>query len=298
MGAAGGAWAAHPLLAAAEAESFRIRYVLASAMYGDYPLREIVPEIVHTAAEGLDVWGKPHGTQREEIDEMGHETFAELLAANGAKWLVSSRYPLGPFGLQAEMSVLEQFGGEVLVCGATTPGGLSGAEARQAVAEFLEKIKPHADAAGERGLVIAVENHSSQIFEHPDAIRCFAELNRHEALGMAFAPHHLKDHIREIPVLLLELGKANLPFIYFQEYGIGAKEKVEKSLELQQLPGRGTLDYTMIVRALKEIDFDGYAEIFMHPTPRGVPVLDTVEEISELINESRIFVDQCLEELA
>ena len=282
------------LLRAAEKEKFEIRYVLASALYGNLPLAQVLPEIARSGSIGLDLWGKVHATHREEVDAMGEETFSALLEEHGVKVHVSTRYPLGPFGLQPEMPFLKRLGGKLLVCGTAKPKEPSGAEARAAVKGFLEKMKPHADAAGEHGLVIAVENHANQLLYHPDSLRAFAELNDHPALGVAFAPHHLHEHLDEIPALLRDLGPENLPFIYFQEYGIGSKQEVEKEIELEQLPGRGTLDYVPIVRALREIGFAGVAEIFMHPTPRGVPMLPTARAITEVINESRRHLDGCL----
>ncbi|MGI9240038.1 MAG: sugar phosphate isomerase/epimerase family protein [Verrucomicrobiales bacterium] len=276
------------------AGEFEIDYVLASALYGDLPLGEILPEVAKSGSLGLDIWGKPHGTQREELDRLGVDAFAEQLSEHETKCLVSSRYPLGPFGLQAEMPILQRLGGKVLVCGATGPKDPRGDAARSAVKGFLEKIQGHADAAGEHGLTIAIENHSGQILSHPDSIRYFAEFNRHPALGIAFAPHHLHADLGEIPGLIKELGRRNLPFIYFQEYGIGAHKKVEKKVELAQLPGRGTLDYVPILQALRDIDFAGLAEIFMHPTPRGVPILGSASDITGAVNESRKFIDRCL----
>jgi len=284
-------------LQAAE-EEFAISYVLSSALYGDMKLEAILPEVERSGSIGLDIWGKPHGTQREEVNEMGVEAFAALLAKHGAKLTVSTRYPLGPFGLQPEMPFLKELGGSLLVCGATKPAQPEGEEAKKAVADFLEKMKPHADAAGQHVLVIAVENHSGNLLYHPDSLRYWAELNDHPALGVAFAPHHLHAFIPEIPGLIRDLGDEQLPFIYFQEYGIGSKKTVAKEIELEQLPGRGTLDYRPLVSALREIAFSGVAEIFMHPTPRGVPMLEEATAITDTINESRAYIDRCLAETA
>jgi sugar phosphate isomerase/epimerase len=218
-----------------------------------------------------------------------------MLRKHATKLHVSTRYTLGPFGLQPEMPVLKKLGGKILICGSTGPRNPEGAAAKKAVKGFLEKMEPHADAAGEHGLVIAIENHAGQFLSHPDSIRYFADLNQHPALGVAFAPHHLHQHIGEIPGLIAALGKRNLPFIYFQEHGIGSQKKVEKEVELRQLPGRGKLDYVPILQALRDIKFDGVAEIFMHPTPRGVPMLETAEAITDTILESRSHIDKCLE---
>ncbi len=159
---------------------------------------------------------------------------------------------------------------------------------------FLAKMEPHADAAADHGLVIAIENHAGQLLSHPDSIRYFAEFNQHPALGIALAPHHLHGQLDEIPGLISALGDKNLPFIYFQEHGVGSKRKVEKEIELEQLPGRGKLDYVPILQALRDIEFAGVAEIFMHPTPRGVPMLESARAITDKINESKRYLDACL----
>ncbi len=278
----------------AKADAFSIDYVLASALYGDMNLKTILPEVTRSGAIGLDVWGKPHGTQREEIDAMGIEAFADLLAKHETRLTVSTRYPLGCFGLQPEMPALKRLGGKILVCGSSGPKDPSGTEAKRAVKDFLERMQVHADAAAEHGLVIAIENHANQALFHPDSLLYFAEFNKHPALGIAFAPHHLHGFVDQIPPLIRALGRKQLPFIYFQEHGIGSQKTVAKNMELEQLPGRGSLDYTPILQALRDIAFSGVAEIFMHPTPRGTPVLDSAEAITSTINDSRKYISKCI----
>jgi sugar phosphate isomerase/epimerase len=280
--------------AASAAAPLKIQYLLSSAMYGDMKLAQVLPEVSPAGCVGLDLWGKQHATHREEVDEMGVDAFAELLAKHQVKCLCSTRYPLGPFGLQPEMPVLKRLGGNLIVCASKGPKNVSGAEAKAGIKEFLELMKPHADAAAEYGITLAIENHANALLHTPDSIRYWAELNTHPALGVAFAPHHLHEHIADMPALIRDLGSKNLPFIYFQEYGIGSKQTVAKEIELQQLPGRGTLDYQPLLQAMRQIGFSGYAEIFMHPTPRGGPVLPTPAEITAVINESRQHIDQLL----
>lgn len=292
--AAGLAAAAAPSIGIPAPAPFRFQYVLASALYGDMKLAAILPEVLKTGSVGLDLWGKQHGTQREEIDAMGIEAAAALFEAAKVKVVVSTRYPLGPFGLQPEMPILKRLGGKLIVTGSSGPKEVPPGELQTLMKGFLEQMKPHADAAAEHGQVIAVENHSAQLLYSPDSIKAFADLNTHPALGVAFAPHHLHDSIDQIPALIRALGSRNLPFFYFQEYGIGAKQTVAKEVELEQLPGRGKLDYTPIVATLREIGFSGYAEVFMHPTPRGVPILPTAPQITDLVNESRDYIEKCL----
>lgn len=80
-----------------------------------------------------------------------------------------------------------------------------------------------------------------------------------------------------------------------QEHSEGIREKVSKEIEMQQMPGfGGGLDYRPIVKALQDIAYQGYCEIFMHPTPRGIPILPTIPEITAAINKSRAYVERCL----
>jgi hypothetical protein len=85
-----------------------------------------------------------------------------------------------------------------------------------------------------------------------------------------------------------------IPFFYFQEHHPSSKKKMGREEERKQLPGYGTLDYLPILKSLKEIGFNGLSEIFMHPVPRGIPVMPTADEINELIKSSRGYLSKCL----
>ena len=75
---------------------------------------------------------------------------------------------------------------------------------------------------------------------------------------------------------------------------MGCMTKLPKEQELLQMPGRGSLDFAPILRALKKIDYDGWTEIFMHPVPRGIPILETTAAVSEEINRARRYLDDTL----
>jgi len=281
------------------AEPFRLRYVLSSAMYGEMPLDVILPEVAKVGAEAIDIWCRVHGNQREQIAEMGDEAFGGLLSKHHVQLGVSTRYPLGPFKLREEMAWVKKMGGKMVLCGCTGPKEPEGAEAKAAIMSFLESMKPHVAQAEELGVTIAIENHSNQALHHPDSLRYFAELNRSPNLGVAFAPHHLHKWADQIPALLRDLGSKHIPFMYFQEHSAGMFAKASKEVEMQQMPGfGGALDYKPIVKALRDIDYRGYVEIFMHPVPRGIPILPTAPEITAAINKSRAYVDNCLSQTA
>jgi len=287
------------LPSAAAEKTFRFRYILSSAMYGTMPLEVILPEVAKTGADAIDIWQLPHGNQREQIDEMGLDAFAELLTKHKVKLGVSTRYPLGPLKLQPEMEFVKRLGGKMVLCGSIGPREPKGEEAKVAVKAFLETMKPHVARAEELRVVMAIENHDNQLLYHPDSLRYFAEFNRSKHIGIAFALHHLHAFTSEIPKLIEDLGNDQIPFIYFQEHGEGIRKKVPKEEEMKQMPGfGGGLDYRPIVRALRKINYSGYAEIFMHPTPRGIPILPTAGEITQAINASRAYLKNCLKETA
>ena len=283
----------------ASAEPFRLRYVLSSALYGYLPVVEILPEVARAGCEAIDIWCQVHGNQREQIQAMGDDAFAALLKQHAVTLGVSTRYPLGPFRLQDEMSWVKKLGGKTLVCGSSGPKDPEGAAAKTAVKNFLEDMKPQVARAEELGVTLAIENHVGQAIYHPDSLRYFAEFNRSAHLGIAFAPHHLHRWADQIPTLLRDLGSRQIPFMYFQEYSEGMMAKASKQIEMQQLPGHGgRLDYRPIVKALRDLRYDGWVEIFMHPTPRGVPILPTTAGITAAVNQARAYVEKCLQETA
>ncbi len=282
-------------MAAEPDKEFKLRYLLSSAMYGDGKLADILPEVKKTSATAIDIWPKPHGNQREQVEEMGRRGFADLLKKHRVALGCSTCYMLGPFNLQKEMWFVQKLAkpGFVIVCGAKGPKSLSGSELKRAVGKFLEQMKPHVAVAEETGCTIAVENHANSLIDSPDSIRWFGELSKSNALGIALAPHHLPQQSDLIAQIALDLGP-KVSFFYAQQHGKGASKKLPKAEMLEQMPGRGPLDFGPIVAALRKIDFQGFTEIFMHPVPRGIPILDSTSTITAEINRSRAYLDDCL----
>jgi sugar phosphate isomerase/epimerase len=64
-----------------------------------------------------------------------------------------------------------------------------------------------------------------------------------------------------------------------------------KDEELQQMPGRGKLDWKPLLAALKDVNFTGPTEVFMHPTPRGIPIMPTLAESTAEIIRGRDHLD-------
>ena len=270
---------------------FELNYILASCMYGTLPLAEIVPEVKKIGSDRIDIWPRVHGDQREQVYSMGNDTFAELLATHGVGLGISTRFDLGPFGLVEEMAFVQEFGASLIVTGSQGPKDLTGEELRAAVAEFAEGLKPHIAAAENHGITISIENHSSALIESPDSMKWLIEFTNSPHLGIALAPYHLPDDAELVAQLIEDLGQG-LALFYAWQHGMGCHEKLPKEQELMQMPGRGDLDFAPILSALKKTAFSGWTEIFMHPVPRGIPILDTSADVTDEINCARRYLDE------
>ncbi len=273
--------------------AFQLKYLLGSAMYGDLPLATVIAETPKTGATHLDVWPRKHGTQREQMDEMGHDKVMQLLADSGVRLECSTRYDLGPFKLEPEIPVVQEFGGSLIVTGGSGNAKATGEELKAAVKEFVEKLKPTLAKAGEAGLTIAIENHGNNLIDSPDSIRWLAEFGQGLPLGVELAPYHLPQDTDLICSIIRDLGPTLSVFLAW-EHGMGCMKPMPKDEEIQQMPGRGKLDFTPILKTLKQTNYAGFTQIFMHPTPRGIPILPTAAEVTAEINRSKAYLEKCL----
>jgi len=292
----GFAAAANAQQPAPQAAELKLKYIVASCMYGYMYLGEILPEIAKCSATHLDLWPKRHGNQREQLQDMGEELFGRLLEKHGVNVGCITQYPLGPFGLQEEMRLAKRLGCGLIVTGGDGPKGLSGAELKKAVGVFVEKMKPHLAVAEENGVIIAIENHANDLFESADSLRYLHELTPSKHLAIALAPYHLPQDADQLAALIRELDQS-IAMFYAWQHGDGCMTKLPKEQELLQLPGRGPLDFKPLLKALADTHYQGWTEIFMHPVPRGIPILETAAEVTAEIVRSGDYLQACLTEL-
>ncbi len=154
-------------------------------------------------------------------------------------------------------------------------------------------MKPHLEVAEETGVTIAVENHGNNLIESPDSLKWLAELRPSKHLAIAFAPYHLPQDADLLGRLIETLGDSIAVF-YAWQHGMGCHEKLPKEQELLQMPGRGDLDFGPLLAALKRMKYSGWTEIFMHPVPRGIPILETASAVTAEINRSRDYLNKLL----
>jgi sugar phosphate isomerase/epimerase len=277
-------------LAAATTGGFKLNYLVASSVFGSLPLKEILPEVRRAGSEYIDLWPRRHGTQREEAEQLGSIALAELLAAHGVKIACTSRYDLGPLNLMDEFRFLQGVNARLVVTAARGPTGLKGEELKSAIRELVRSMEPTLEAAGQAGITVAIENHSNSLIDSPDSVRWLAEFAQNRPLGIAFAPYHLPQE----PTLLAELIRHSadrLSLFYAWQHGNGSSKPMPREQEHLQMPGRGPLDFIPLLAALRDIRFAGWTEVFMHPTPRGIPIMDTAPEVTTELNRGRAYLD-------
>lgn len=271
------------------AAELKPKYILASSMYGYMKLADIMPEVKKIGATAIDIWPKVHGNQREQLQEMGEGKFAQMLKQHSVGLGCITQYKLGPFGIQKEMQLAKRLGCKTMVAGARGPKGLKGSELKSAVKKFIEQMKPHVAVAEETGVTIAIENHGGSLISSPDSMKWFVDLKGTDNLAIAFAPYHLPQD-EAILVDLIKHHGNRIAMFYAWQHGMGCHKKLPKEQELLQMPGRGKLDFEPIVEALAKVKYHGWTEIFMHPVPRGIPILEKVEQVTDEINRSRSYL--------
>ena len=277
-------------LAMAHEAGWQPRYMLASCMYGTLPLNVILPEVRKVGASSIDIWPRVHGNQREQLDEMGEAKFQALLNRHKVTLGCITQYKLGPFGLRKEMKLAQRLRCETIVTGGRGPRGLKGAELKSAVRAFVEQLKPHLELAGECGVTVAIENHGNNLIESPDSMKWLAELAPAQA-AIAFAPYHLPQDEKLLSRLIQDL-EGRIAVFYAWQHGMGCSQKLPMEQELLQMPGRGSLDFQPLLESLSATKFRGWTEIFMHPVPRGIPILETAPEVTREINAARAYLSR------
>jgi sugar phosphate isomerase/epimerase len=272
---------------------WKLNYMLASAMYGSLPLADILPEVKKTGATAIELWPKKHGTQREELDAIGHEKFAAMLKEHGIGFGGTTRYDLGPFKLTEEIALVKKLGGSFIVTGGEGAWkGLTPDQLKANVKDFVEKMKPNAALAAENGVTIGIENHINNLIDTPDSLRWLADgIRNTPGIGIALAPYHLPQDTQLLSDLIRHIDR-KMTLFYTWEHGKGCMKPMPKDEELQQMPGRGPLDWKPLLDALKAVSFTGPTEIFMHPTPRGIPILPTAAETTAEIARAKEHLDK------
>ncbi|HEY1107969.1 MAG TPA: sugar phosphate isomerase/epimerase [Opitutaceae bacterium] len=285
--------------AATAANTYKPRYVLSTSLYGTLPVAEIADQVAALGCDGLDVWAGRWGNQREQIDAMGQEAFAALLAQKRTRVCCYTCMDTG-MNIKAEppLRAMRKLGGDTVVAMLSSTGGdkdKRGDALRSAVRAQAEKLKPLIAVAGEAGAKLAIENHSGGVLATREAILWLMETIPEKHVGLALAPYHLPQEPETLGRLVADLGE-RLKFFYAWQHGDGSGE-IPPPQQRRQLPGVGPLDFKPMLAALKRQRYAGWFSIFMHPTPRGAPVHPTLAETTRELQRAHAFIASELEKV-
>lgn len=272
---------------------FALRYLGGSSLYGDLSLAEILPELRHLQVVGVDLWARIHGSQRNEADKLGQARFHQLLQAHQTKVVATTRLDLSPLNLAEEIRFLGAVGGSLAVCGQKgLSGPLTGPPLKEELRRMVEAMKPHCSLAAEYGVTIAIQNHFGKFIDTWDSLCWLAEFSQDLPLGIALAPPHYQRDPSELAKLIRRLDR-KLCLFYAWQNGSGFTAAMPKSEQLLQMPGRGGLDFTPLLQALRDIRYNGWTEIFMLPTPRGIPIMESAGLVTAEIVRAREYLEGC-----
>lgn len=276
---------------------FKLNFLLASSLYGHIYLGDILREVAKTGATAIDLWPLPHGSQREQLDAIGEEKLISMLEHQGVTVGCLSRFDLSSANRQVEMreelKLAGRLGCQCVVTAGRGPTDLTGTELKSAVKHFVEDQKPNIEVAEASGVRLAIENHGNNLIDSPDSLKWLAEFTPSASLAIALAPYHLPQDSNLIAGLIESLGPS-IALFYAWEHGMGSAKRLPKEQELMQLPGRGSLDFQPLLASLQKIEFSGWTEIFMHPVPRGIPILESEAMVTQEINVARAHLESLL----
>ena len=161
------------------------------------------------------------------------------------------------------------------------------------MSNFVKSLSESIKLAEDLGVTIGIENHSGSLISSADSIKYFCDLSPSKHLGIALAPYHLPQDANLI-AQLIEHSNDKLAHFYAWQHGMGCHKPMPKPLELLQLPGHGVLDFGPAVTALAKIKYDRHVEIFMHPTPRGIPIVDGTAAVGDVINQAKEYMSRAI----
>ena len=228
-----------------------------------------------------------------DIEQMGIDQIAQLLDEHQATLGCITQYKLGPFALAQEFPLAKRFNCKSIVSSVKGGKGLSGKELKNAVSKFAAKMKPEFDQAAEAGIRILLENHGGCMVESIDGINWLLDECEHPGFGFALAPAHLPQDSAKIAQLIKNADK-RLAMFYGWQFGEGFMTKMPREKEMLQMPGLGPLDFRPIIKAMAEINYTGWTEIMMHPTPRGIPIASSTHEVTQAISTAQRYLRNCV----
>ena len=262
-----------PAAFAAEAkEKWPMRLSTSSNHFRQLPLEQACERIGKLGFEAIDIWSAFQGcTHLDDAEKrLGPDGLKELLAKNNLKLFAFSVY-VGGYPRYAEF--LGRVGGGVAVQG--SPGAGKPEELTAQMKAFFESLKPQIELAEKHNSRLAIENHGGSLVGSLDSMKAFVDVNQSPRLGIALAPYHVQASKMSVEDAIRACGK-QLFFFYAWQHAGGVNE----------LPGHGPTDFTPWLKALAEVAYGGYVNVFTHHHMEA-------DAMSEALAKSRDYLKEC-----
>ena len=267
------------LAPAAPASPWRMRLVFSSVMLAELPIEEVCARAAKLGFEAIDIWC-PFDTCKHLADvvaRLGPGGLKELLAKHKLALASFTTYttPKEAVGFPAYADFIGKFGGGVVVRESQYVR-VKPEELTTTMRAFFEKLKPQIDKAAETKVRLAIENHGDALLSTPDSFKAFVDLNpAPQHVGLGVAPYHLQNIKASVGDVIRTAG-SQLLFFYAWQSADG----------INQLPGHGPADFVPWLKALADINYQGFLSPFMHGHP-------TPEELSAGIAKACAYLKDC-----
>lgn len=249
-----GAMAAVPAAGLSSGAGWKMRLSTSSIQFMRLPIEKACERIATLGFEAIDIWsahaGCPHLDDVQ--NRLGAHGLMELLQKHALKLCAFSVYS-GGYPKYAKL--LGDVGGGLAIRGSTKPPAHAG-EIQSQIRAFIESLKPELELCERFNGCLCIENHGNALLDSLDSFKAFADQNVSPRLGIALAPYHLQRAGISVPEAIAACGR-HLKFFYAWQNAEG----------LGQLPGHGPADFRPWLDALRQQNYGGYVNPFMHHEP-------------------------------
>jgi len=265
--------------AAAASARWRMRLAFSSVMLAGLPIEEVCARAAGMGFEAIDIWCPFDNCNHlaDVVARLGPDGLKQLLASHRLAAASFTTYTTNAeaAGFPAYADFIGRFGGG-LVVRESQYIRVKPAELTAAMRAFFERLKPQIDKAAETGVRLAIENHGDALLGTPDSFKAFVDLNpAPRQVGLAVAPYHLQK-IRAPVEDVIRTAGSQLLFFYAWQSGEG----------LNQLPGHGPADFAPWLKALAQVDYQGFVNPFLHGHP-------TPDELAAAMAKASAYLKDC-----
>jgi len=226
---------------------------LCTIAYQDWPLKKVLDTAGEIGFDGVEIWGKPNHMPAE-YDADYVKQVCDWAAAAGTQVGVFGSYinPLmDNFEAGAAHCIKIAKGLGVRVVRIWAPKGRPGTLSEDDYRKAVEQQKVFCRRAGDEDLILAIETHDDYLCETSAATLKWLDDVGAENLKLNWqvsSRQHADDPLGNLAALLPHIVN-----VHAQNFGVPERER--------RFLAEGIVDYSRIIRELRQAGFDGYIEV-------------------------------------